>query len=48
MPDFLAKGGDGFSVFSKPEVQVVVDDENGMPIMDIFKQFFKRTRTDFQ
>ncbi len=35
-------------MFKKDEVKWVVDDENGLAIMDICKQFFKRTQTDYQ
>ena len=48
MPEFLANGGDGYSMFKHESVQTVVDDENGLKIMDICKQFFKRTQTDYQ
>ena len=48
MPKFMAKGGDGFSMFLKPEVETVVDEENGLGIIEIVKNFFKRTRTDFE
>lgn len=48
MPDYMATGGDGFSMFESDQVKVVVDDENGQRIMDTVKQFFKRTRTDFK
>ena len=48
MPKFMAKGGDGYSMFTKPEVETVVDEENGLGIIEIVKNFFKRTRTDFE
>ena len=48
MPDYLASGGDGFSMFTSDQVKVIVDDENGALIIDVVKQFFKRTRTDFK
>ena len=48
MPKYIALGGDGFKMFTKNDVKVIVDDENGLGIIDIVKQFFKRTRTDFQ
>lgn len=48
MPDYMASGGDGFSMFESDQVKVVVDDENGSPIMDVIRQFFKRTKTDFK
>ena len=35
-------------MFLKPEVEVIVDEENGLGIIEIVKNFFKRTRTDFQ
>ena len=35
-------------MFLKPEVETVVDEENGLGIIEIVKNFFKRTRTDFE
>lgn len=35
-------------MFTKPEVETVVDEENGLGIIEIVKNFFKRTRTDFE
>ena len=35
-------------MFTKPEVETVVDEENGLGIIEIVKNFFKRTKTDFQ
>ena len=38
MGKFIADGGDGFTMFKdNPEVKTVVDDENGLPILDILK-----------
>lgn len=48
MPKFMAMGGDGYSMFIGEEVETIVDEENGLGIIDIVKQFFKRTRTDYQ
>ena len=48
MPKFMAIGGDGFKMFLREEVETIVDEENGLGMIDVVKQFFKRTRTDFQ
>ena len=48
MPKYIALGGDGYDMFLKEEVQVIVDDENGLGVVDIVNQFFKRTATDFK
>ena len=48
MPKYIAFGGDGYHMFTREEVKVIVDDENGLGVVDICKQFFKRTQTDFK
>ena len=30
VPDFLANGGDGYSMLKGPDVETIVDDENGL------------------
>ena len=48
VPSYIGKGGDGFSMFAKPEVETVVDPENSMWLIDVVKQFFKRTSKDYE
>lgn len=48
MPQFIAEGGDGYSMFESEDVKIVVDDENAMRIVDIVKQFFKRTEVNYK
>lgn len=48
MPDWVAFGNDGFSMLLGDEVKTIVDEENGLCIIDIVKQSFKRTRTDYK
>ena len=43
---FMYNGGDGYSVFKKEGVKTLVDEETGLGIMEIFKNFCKLTRTD--
>ena len=47
MSEFLAKGGDSYSMFKDADIETIVDEENGLQIIDICKQAFKRTRTDY-
>ena len=45
---FMYNGGDGYSVFKKEGVKTLVDEETGLGIMEIFKNFCKLTRTDVE
>ena len=44
---YLAKGGDGFSMFKKEGVKAITEDENSLWVIDLVKQFFNRTSKDF-
>ena len=48
MPVFMANGGDGYSMFKKPEVETVVDEENAQRIIGIAKNFFKNLQVDYE
>lgn len=37
MSKFLAFGGDGYSMFKREEVKTIVDEENGLGIIDVVK-----------
>ena len=37
IPKFIANGGDGYDMFHNEDVKVIVDEENGMWIIDIVK-----------
>ena len=45
---FIAKGGDGFDMFTDEDVKYIVDEENGKWIIDIVKQALKRMHTDYK
>ena len=47
MSEFLAKGGDSYLMFKDADIETIVDEENGLQIIDICKQALKRTRTDY-
>ena len=48
MPKFMAFGGDGYNMFTQEQgVKVLVDDENGLGVVDIVNHFFKRTAVNF-
>ena len=48
VPSYIAKGGDGFEMFKKDEVKMITDHENSIWLIDLIKQFFKRTSIDYQ
>ena len=37
MPQYIAEGGDGYSMFQSDDVKIVVDDENALRVIDIVK-----------
>ena len=38
----------GFEMFKKDEVKMITDHENSIWLIDLIKQFFKRTSIDYQ
>ena len=47
---YMLNGGDGFDIFKKEsdDKQLVVDDENGLWLTDVIKQFSKRTEREYE
>lgn len=46
MPEFLANGGDGYSMFKKEGVKTILDEETASRMIGICKEFFKNMCTD--
>ena len=48
VPSYIGNGGDGFTMFKREEVKQMTETENSLWIIDMVRQFFKRTSKDYE